>query len=182
MATVISAPLTIEEFARLPKDGACHEMNAGELLTLPPPKLLYSGIASTIHFKLQAFLDPLGTSKALSEAGYILSREPLTIRQSDISVVARERIRNTDPDNYVEGAPELAVEIVSPSDSAEDLEIKTKQYLQNGAQQVWILHPRTRTVHVFSGSDAIILNENQVLEGGRVLPGFAVPVASLFLY
>ena len=112
---------------------------------------------------------------------YLLSRDPLTIRQPDISVISREHIRASDPDSYFEGAPELAVEIVSPSDSAEDLDIKTKQYLQNGAQQVWILYPKTQTVHVFSrGAATVILDKDQSLEGGGLLPGFTVPVASLF--
>ncbi len=181
MATLISAPVTLEEFARLPKDGACHELNAGELITLPPPKSLHSRIVAAVVFKIQAHLDPVGASQALPEAGYILSRDPLTIRQLDVSVISRERIRATDPDSYFEGAPELAVEVVSPWDSAEDLDIKTKQYLQSGAHQVWILYPRTQTVHIFSrGVATFILDQDQTLEGGNLLPGFTVPVASLF--
>jgi Uma2 family endonuclease len=181
MATVISAPVTLEEFARLPNDGACHEMNAGELITLPPPKSLHALIALTILEFLQQHMKKQGTGRVIPEAGYLLSRDPLTIRQPDISVISRERVHASDPDSYFEGAPELAVEVVSPSDSAEDLDIKTKQYLQNGAQQVWILYPRTQTVHVFSrGSATIILDQDQTLEGGVLLPGFSVSVASLF--
>jgi Uma2 family endonuclease len=181
MATVISAPVTLEEFARLPKDGACHEMNAGELLTLPPPKSLHALVALAILEPLQQHMGKQGTGRVLPEAGYLLSRDPLTIRQPDVSVISRERIRASDPDSYFEGAPELAVEVVSPSDSAEDLDIKTKQYLQNGARQVWILYPKTQTVHVFSrGAATVILDKDQTLEGGELLPGFTVPVASLF--
>jgi Uma2 family endonuclease len=122
-----------------------------------------------------------GTNRAILEVGYILAHDPLTIRQPDVSVISRERIRATNPDSYFEGAPELAIEIVSPSDSAEDLDIKTKQYLQNGARQVWILYPKTQTVHIFSrGAAIVILDQDQTLEGGDVLPGFTVPVASLF--
>jgi len=181
MATVLSPPLTLEEFARLPKDGACHEMNAGELLTLPPPKSLHTRVAVTILEALQEQLRQHAALRVIPEAGYVLSRDPLTIRQPDVSVLSRERIRATDPDSYFEGAPELAVEVVSPSESAEDLEIKTRQYLQNGGQQVWIIYPRTQTVHVFSGgSAAIILDRDQTLDGGDLLPGLHISVASLF--
>jgi Uma2 family endonuclease len=174
MATVLSGPVTLEEFARLPKDGVRHELNAGELLTFPTPKSLHSRIVNAV-------LDTLVATRALPGAGYILSRVPLTIRQPDISILSPERIRATDPDSYFEGAPELAVEVVSPSDSAEDLDIKTKQYFQSGARQVWILYPKTQTVHVFSsGAAAVILDRDQTLEGGDLLPGFSVPVASLF--
>src|SRR5438309_11707169 len=124
MATVISAPMTLEEFARLPKDGARHEINAGELLTLPPVKSLHTLVALSILEALQQHLKQSGPQRAVPEAGYVLSRNPLTIRQPDVSVISRERIRATDPDSYFEGAPELAIEVVSPSDSAEDLDIK----------------------------------------------------------
>lgn len=175
MATVVSAPLTLDKFARLPRDGARHEMNAGELLTLPVPKSLHSRIVSAVLAALPAV-------GAFPGAGYILSRDPLTIRQPDVSVISRERIRATDPDSYFQGAPELAIEVVSPSDSAEDLDIKTKQYLQGGALQVWILYPKTQTVRVFARGTAavVILDQDQTLEGGDALPGFTVPVASLF--
>lgn len=173
--------MTLEEFARLPKDGACHEMNAGELLTLPPPKPLHSRLTRAIFLKIQTALGPRGLDEAFQEAGYILSRNPLTIRQPDISVISRERIRATSPDSYFEAAPELAIEVVSPSDSAEDLDVKTKQYLESGAQQVWILYPKTQTIHVFSiGAAPVILNQDQTLGGGDLLPGFSAPVASLF--
>jgi Uma2 family endonuclease len=181
MATVLSAPVTLEEFARLPKDGVRHELNAGELLTLPPVKSLHSLVALAVLEVLQQHLQKHGASRAIPETGFILSRDPLTIRQPDISVLSRERIRAANLDSYFDGAPELAVEVVSPSDSAEDLEIKTKQYLQSGARQVWILYPKTQTVHVFSsGAAALILDRDQTLEGGDLLPGFSVPVASLF--
>ena len=181
MATVLSPPLTLEEFARLPKDGACHEMNAGELLTLPPPKSLHSRLARSVFLKIESVLGPSSPNEAFFEAGYVLSRDPLTIRQPDISILSRERIRATDPDSYFEGAPELAVEVVSSSESAEDLDIKTRQYLQNGGQQVWIVYPKTQTVHVFSGGTAaIILDHDQILDGGDLLPGFQVSVALLF--
>jgi Uma2 family endonuclease len=70
-----------------------------------------------------------------------------------------------------------------PSDSAEDLEIKTRQYLEAGAQRVWILYPKTQTIHVFAaGSTVEILNADQTLTGGDLLPGFSTPVASLFAF
>jgi Uma2 family endonuclease len=130
---------------------------------------------------LQQHLRQQESLRVIPEAGYILSRDRLTIRQPDVSILSRERIRATDPDNYFEGAPELAVEVVSPSESAEDLDIKTRQYLQNGGQQVWIIYPKTQTVHVFSGSTvAIILERDQILDGGDLLPGLQLSVASLF--
>jgi Uma2 family endonuclease len=180
MATVTSPAMTEKEFARLPADGVRHEINAGELITSPPPKSAHSLTALAV---LEALLpywreNPLG--RAIPEAGYVLSQEPLTIRQPDVSVLSKARIEVTEEDSYFEGAPELAVEVVSPSDSAEDLEIKVRQYLSSGAQQVWVLYPKTRDVHVFQSDRYVVLKSDQVLEGGDLLPGFSIKVSDLF--
>jgi Uma2 family endonuclease len=181
MATVTQTPLTQEQFAQLPGDGARHEMDAGTLITLPPAKSLHTLIALTVLEALQNYLKAFAKARALPEAGYVLSQEPLTIRQPDVSVLSKDRIAATDADSYFQGAPDLAVEIVSPSDSAQDLESKVKQYLQGGAKQVWVLYPKTRNIHVFSGAQSPrILDANQTLEGGELLPGFSVKVADLF--
>jgi len=180
MATVTSTALTLEEFARLPADGARHEINAGELITLPPPKSLHSLTSLAVLEALQPYLREHPLGRAIPEAGYILSHEPLTIRQPDVSVLSIARIRATKEDSYFEGAPDLAVEVVSPSDSAEDLETKVRQYLGAGAKQVWVLYPKTRDVQVFEANRGLVLNGDQVLEGGELLPGFAVKVGALF--
>jgi Uma2 family endonuclease len=181
MATVSQAPLTLEQFAQLPGDDARHEMDAGTLITLPPAKSLHALIALTVLEALQSYLRASAVSRAIPEAGYVLSRDPLTIRQPDVSVLSKARIAATNADSYFEGAPDLAVEVVSPSDSAQELESKVGQYLQAGAKQVWVLYPKTRNIHLFSaGAPVRILDENQVLEGGELLPGFSVRVADLF--
>ncbi len=181
MASTLAAPLTLEEFAQL-SDVMRHEISEGELMTMAPPKSLHSRIAKAIFNMIQAALRESSWGETFMEAGYLLSREPLTVRQPDVSVLRKERIQSTPPDDYFEGAPELAVEIVSPSHSAQDLEIKIEQYLHSGAKQIWVLYPKTKRVHVFTpGSQLAILDETQTLEGGDLLPGFSVKVADLFL-
>jgi Uma2 family endonuclease len=182
MATVTQAPLTLEQFAGLPADGARHEMDAGVLITLPPAKSLHSRVARSVFIAIQECLDRSDVREAFPEAGYMLSEDPLTIRQPDVSVISKERIAATEAESYFQGAPDLAVEIVSPSDSAQDLEAKVRQYLQAGAQQVWVLYPKTKNIHVFSGTRSLlILDENQTLEGGEFLPGFSIKVSDLFV-
>jgi Uma2 family endonuclease len=182
MATTIAGPLTLEEFASLPDDGVRHELSEGELITMPPPKSLHTLVALAIFEALQAYLKQHGAARAFPEAGYVLCREPLTVRQPDVSLLRKERIQDTAPDDYFEGAPELAIEVVSPSDSAQDLEIKVEQYLEAGATQVWVIYPATKRVHIFHPGDRpTILDETQTLEGGDLLPGFSIKVADLFL-
>jgi Uma2 family endonuclease len=174
MATVTSTALTLEEFARLPADGARHEINAGELITLPPPKSLHSRLARSVFLTLHDALRNEGEREVYQEAGYVLTREPLTIRQPDVSVLSIARVQATEEDSYFEGGPDLAVEVVSPSDSAEDLEIKVRQYLSAGAKQVWVLDPKTRDVCVWQASGAM------ALKGAELLPGFGIKVSDLF--
>jgi Uma2 family endonuclease len=181
MATLASAPLTIEQFSQLPSDGERHELNAGELITMPPPKSLHSRVVRKLLKLLEAFLDKSQSGEAFAEAGFVLSREPLTVRQPDISVLGKERIQSTRDDDYFEGAPNLAVEIVSPSDSAQDLQLKVDQYIWAGSKQVWVLYPKSRRVHVFyAGGATTMLDETQTLTGGELLPEFSVKVAELF--
>ena len=125
MATLTTAPLTLEEFAQLPDDGMHHEISEGELITMSGPKSLHSRIIRKVFKAIDTALEKSGYGEAFPEAGYVLARDPLTVRQPDVSVLSTERIQSTPPDDYFEGAPELAVEVVSPSDSAEDLELKS---------------------------------------------------------
>ncbi len=182
MASTRTAPLTLEEFAQLSRDGARHEVNAGELIIMPPSKFLHSRVVRKIFKAIETALEAMKFGEVLAEAGYVLSCDPLTIRQPDISVISSERIRTTRDDGYVEGAPELAVEVVSPSDSVQDLEVKVDQYLVSGAKQVWIVSPNTKRVYVFSpSSQPRIYDETQTLDGGDLLPGFSVKIADFFV-
>ncbi len=182
MAVLAQAPLTIDEFSRLPRDGARHELDAGKLITMPPPKSLHSLVVSAVLEILQTYLRQRGFGRAMAEAGFVLSRNPLTIRQPDVCVLSKERIQSTGADEYFEGAPELAVEVISPSDLAEDMAIKVSQYLGAGCKQVWVLYPKSKSVHVFhSGGSMATFDKMQTLVGGDLLPQFSTKVSDLFL-
>jgi Uma2 family endonuclease len=82
---------------------------------------------------------------------------------------------------FLELAPDLAVEVVSPADSANDVHEKVLQYLDVGVRLVWVVHPIRRTVTVYTGDrNARVLDENDSLDGGEVLPGFTLSVAEIF--
>ena len=182
MATTVTAPMTLEDLERLPDDGNKYEVSEGELIVMPPPKSLHSLVASRMIELLLVAGKQIEGRRVLAEAGYVLSRDPLTVREPDVSVVSKERILSTDEDGYFERAPELAMEVVSPSDSAQDLEVKVQRYLRYGAKQVWIVYPKAKRVHVYRAEGAPqILEESETLEGADVLPGFSVKVADLFL-
>ena len=109
---------------------------------------------------------------------YLLAQDPPTLRIPDVSYLSQERIQQASSDGYVPGGPELAVEVVSPSESAEDLQEKVEQYLASGSQ---VVYPKTRTIHVFPQAAASApLGEDDLLEEPHLFPGWSIPVTELF--
>ena len=103
------------------------------------------------------------------------------MRGPDLAVVRRERIGSLHSAGFLRGAPDLAVEVVSPSNKAGEVQAKVAEYLAAGAQIVWVIYPMTRTVAVHeSQGQARFLRDDDVLTGGALLPDFRVPVAELF--
>lgn len=181
MAAALIKPMTLEEFSRLPEDGNKHELSEGELVVMPPVKSLHTLLALTVLEILRTYLSQHAFGRALPEAGYVLSRDPLTVRQPDVSLLSHERIAATHAEDYFEGSPELAIEVVSPSDSAQDLGTKVKQYLRFGSKQVWVVYPKSKSVHVFyANGTGRVLGEDETLDGGDLLPGFSGKIAELF--
>lgn len=173
--------MTLEQFERLPDDGKLHELNEGELVKVTHPKYRHDQIAWNIQQKLGEHIHPKGLGRVYGEVMFLLSREPPTLRIPDVSFVAITRLRLQPPDEYIEGSPELAIEVVSPSDPAEELEEKIRQYFDAGAKLVWIVYPKTRSVHVYTAPRTpAILEENDMLEAPELFPGWSVPVKDLF--
>lgn len=118
-----------------------------------------------------------------SGLGYVLGREPDSVRMTNVSFVPWDSIPEGGvPDWFVEGVPLIAVQVIGPYDQADDLEERVSHFLGAGTRQVWILRPQSREVEVRT-SDRVErrLGSNDWLDGGEVLPGFRVPVADLFV-
>jgi Uma2 family endonuclease len=172
--------MSLEEFERLPDDGMRHELNEGELVSVTHPKFRHTWIVQNINERLSRFVNERGLGRVLSEAAYLPSADPPTLRVPDVSFVRRERLGQPPPDDYFEGAPDLAVEIVWPSDSAEDLDLKVDQYLEAGSKVVWVVYPSTRRIHVYHPDGATeMLADGQDLEARALFPGWSVRVADL---
>jgi Uma2 family endonuclease len=179
MATTTNL-LSWAAFEQLPDDGMHREVIQGELIVLPPPKSRHSLIANQT-FKALLVLEQRAGGRLLLEAGYKLSQDPPTWIQPDVSFLRAEHVRATEPDGYFTGAPDLAIEIVSPSDSARDLDRKVEALLAGGGQQVWVVYPDSRNVHVFlRDRTSRIRSIGDTLSIPDLLPGLELPVAKLF--
>jgi Uma2 family endonuclease len=121
---------------------------------------------------------PRRLGRLLGETGFVLARNPDTVRAPDLAFVRRGRLpERTIGMVYIDGAPDLAVEVLSPSDSAIDMEDKVAEYLGAGGRLVWVVNPKRRTITVHAPEvPPRTLHEHETLDGGEVLPGFTCVV------
>jgi len=175
---------TAEDLIEMPDaPGKFQELVRGEVIELPGVGARHGYIGGLIHDYLKAYARERKLGLVFVGAvGYIMARDPDTVRIPDGSFVARERIpEGRLPRGYWPLAPDLAVEIVSPGDSATELRAKVHQYLEAGTRLVWVVWPDEETVTVYQTSDAPVESgPDGELHGGEVLPGFRVPVSELF--
>src|SRR5258708_17412610 len=171
--------MTADELLRLPTGmGERYELVKGELIIMSPAGSRHGRVVARINSRIEQVVerDQLGAAFC-AETGFILSRNPDTVRAPDAALVAAARLPAGDlPDGYFPGAPDLAVEIISPSESATDVQRTVSEYFQAGARLAWVGYPDMRQVVVFrSARESVVLLAEDTLDGGDLLPGFACP-------
>ena len=176
--------VTAEELWEMPEvPGKVLELVDGEVVEVPGAGALHALIVELVLRLLGAHARERDLGLAFGDnTSYILRRNPDMVRIPDVSFVSWGRVREEGvPEGYWELAPDLAVEVVSPNDRAEDVYDKVSEYLGAGTRVVWLLWPRRRMVTV-RGADGAIreLGPEGELDGGDVLPGFRVRVGELF--
>lgn len=176
--------MTADELLAMPDDGFCYELMKGELIKVSPlPGHEHGLIAMNIAGPLHVYVKTKNLGKVYAaETGFLLEQNPDTVRAADISFVRRDRIEKAGiVQGYWIGAPDLAAEVVSPSDTVRRIEGKVAQWLESGARTVWVISPKMHTVIVYrSLTEIAVLTENDILDGGDVVPGFHIPVAEIF--
>jgi Uma2 family endonuclease len=173
--------VTAEELFQYP-DSRYYELVRGVPRVCEPPGGVHGMIAGRIMARLGDHVERLGLGTVLVETGYVLRRMPDTVRGPDISFVSVARLPPDQiPETFIPGAPELAVEILSPSSRWSEVEEKIADYFAGGARLVWVVDPGERRVIVrYPDRPPAVLIEYDTLDGEDVVPGFALPVAELF--
>jgi Uma2 family endonuclease len=158
------------------------ELVEGELVRMAPTGHLHGYIELRFGKMLSMFVDEYKLGRVLSgEVGIYTQRDPDTVRGADVAFISNERLAQVQSHNYLDVAPELIVEIMSPNDRWCDVNDKLTEYLNLGVQIVWVADPQRRQVHVYRSSTEIkILSVGDTLTGGDVLPGLSISVAELF--
>jgi Uma2 family endonuclease len=170
--------MTAEELMQLEGPNR-HELIKGELLTMPPPKPEHGRVVANLIMLLGPYVKANRLGGLFAETGYKLETNPDTVLGPDVSFVARERLGDI-PEGYYTGPPDLAVEVLSPSDRRGNVERKTGLWLSLGATSVWLVHPRHRTIEVVrSDGYRKLFRESDELVDDTV-PGLRSPVSEIF--
>jgi Uma2 family endonuclease len=176
--------VTAEQFWDMPDiPGKQRELVRGEVIEMPTPGAIHNVIANLLQYLLRVFATERRLGLVFGDnMGYLLNRGPDTVRVPDVSFIAWEHV----PDSGIpEGAwlmpPDLAVEVVSPTDQPADVQNKARDYIESGVRLVWVVWPKRQAVSVYTREAATYeLGPDAELDGGDVLPGFHVRVGDLF--
>ncbi|MBA2511959.1 MAG: Uma2 family endonuclease [Actinomycetota bacterium] len=176
-------PVTAEELLRIPDDGLRRELVRGEVRTMAPAGNVHGRIAIDVSTPLDQYVraHDLGVVFA-AETGFKIAGNPDTVRAPDAAFVRRERVEAVgEVEGYWPEAPDLAVEVVSPNDLFAEVEEKVADWLAAGTRVILVVNPRARTAVVrLSEKVARILSEEEILDGGQVVPGWTLSVADVF--
>jgi Uma2 family endonuclease len=182
--STVTRLITADDLWQLPQDGLRHELVNGELRTMPPAGFEHGAVGINLTLPLAQHVKEKGLGFVVAaETGFLLASDPDTVRAPGIGFVRAERLQATGiTRHYWPGAPDLAVEIVSPNDTVFGVDEKVQEWLEAGASLVWVVNPRQRTVTVWRpGAVAAILSTEDTLDGGVVVPGFSIKVGTLFV-
>jgi Uma2 family endonuclease len=174
--------LTLQEFIELPEeDGWRDELVRGRLVREPAPASQHGRVVVRLGRFLDEYADAAG-GLVVADTGYILERRPpATVRVPDLSFIARDRTAGYPASEMRDVPPDLAVEVLSPSNRPAEMRQKIADYFAAGLRLVWVVDPHRRTVAVHaSPTEAHVLPAHATLDGGAVLPGFRLPLATLF--
>ena len=164
--------MTFPEYERLPeKEGTRYELDEGTLLMEPSPALRHNLIRQRIAEQLTQFVRSHRLGLVVEEMDFRLGTD--TVRNPDVAFITREQLRNIDPDHSpVEAAPALAIEVISPTNLAQDTAKKVRQYLEAGSLAVWLVYPALRLIEVHDHDGARRITEPESLHEAKLFSGF----------
>ena len=178
----IATLVTAEQLLEMPENRWC-ELVEGELRQMSPPSCRHAEMVSLLAQILGPYARRHKLGKVLAgDPGFIVARDPDSVLGPDVAFISAERLA-AEPlgDGFREGAPDLAVEVLSPGQALREGHEKALAWLNAGAALVWVVNPAARTVRVYrSRADAETLSAPDELDGGALLPGFRCPIADLF--
>lgn len=173
--------ITGEELLAMGDIGPC-ELVEGRIVPVSPTGDEHGGYEGNFHYVLRSFVQAHNLGKVrVGEVGIYTRRNPDTVRGADVLFISNERYARKKSTGFLDVAPDLVVEILSPNDKWTEVMQKLREYFVIGVRLVWVADSQSRSVYAYrSLTDVREFKENEELTGDDVLPGFSVPVAQLF--
>lgn len=175
--------LSLEEYQRLPEEDAHRtELVRGRVVREPRPGARHGLVTAELILRIGMYARERGLGRVVTETGFLLSVDPPTVRGPDVAFIAADRLpAELDFPGFWTVAPDLAIEVVSPSNAAGDIQAKVLEYLDAGTRMVWVVDPGSRSVATYRSREEIrIRTGDETLEGNDVLPGFRLKVFEIF--
>lgn len=182
MSTTIQ-PMTADELFLMKDDGFRYDLVKGELRKMSPAGGEHGVVIGRLTGALAQHVEENDLGEVFgAETGFKLASNPDTVLGPDVAFVSNEKIPPTGiPVKYWPGAPDLAVEVISPGNTRREIEEKIEEYLAAGVSVVWIISPKHRNVTVHRlNAEPVTLTESDTLDGEAVVPGFQYSIARLF--
>ncbi len=158
------------------------ELVKGEIITKMPTGHEHGFIESLIAFFLILFVREHDLGRVVTgEVGIYVERDPDTVRAADVAFISHDQYARVQSASYLDVAPELVVEIMSPSNTWSEVHEKPSEHFAIGVKIVWVVDPQLQQIHVFRAlADVSLLTKEDTLTGEDVLPGFALALSELF--
>jgi Uma2 family endonuclease len=163
--------------------GKRYELVAGELRVMSPSGWRHGMVVDNLHFLLGSFIRQQGLGRGFgAETGFLLKRDPDTVRAPDFAFIANDNLPATKPEEaFWPGPPDLAVEVLSPGDTTGEVDEKIEEWLAAGCAAVWVIDPKLQTVTIYqSPTNVDVKTASDMLQGDPVVPGFSCAVDELF--
>ncbi len=183
--STVAERITADELLKMPRGKLRYELIRGRLLTMSPAGSEHGVVTMRLSLIIGQFIAAQNLGVVFgAETGFVLEHDPDTVRAPDIAFLRLNQIPDGGiPQGYWPGAPDLAVEVVSPNDTVRGVEEKAAAWIQFGARGVWIVNPRSKTVTVYDSDRASrVIGGGDVLDGGEILPGFHCLIADIFRF
>ncbi len=177
--------LTAKDLWALSEPDGKYELVDGRIVEMAPPGGIHGRVTARISSRLQEHVRQHGGGEVLvGDVGFVLHlpADPERVRGPDVAFVSRERLpEGRVPEGFLQGAPDLAVEVLSPSDTSVDVQQRVRDFLEGGARLVWVMAPQARTVTVYrADGSARLLKDQEALDGEDVLPGLTISLGEVF--